>query len=774
MLPGSLAAYQEGVHQAVSLPLEDLVRILTGKPAAPRMTRKTDPSNAALPPFTGAVESTSIPSEPLPAITGVHTTPASRARAMSLHREIRHQITQIVRKRDKRSAGDDVNYSRYARQKKKLKSFVERVIGNGKEHPEMAVLLARWLIHLCEKGTSEESNLRASSCAKYYETLARPLLRTCPNVALSRLNDEALADVYASAIETVPQRHQAYTLGRLKEFHRFMMDAYGLPPVDWLDIAPIDCATAIAVDAGFVCWEEYLSVFRLLLHDPDADLRTRHIQAVVWFFIYRYGARVSEALGLRRKDIVNPDAEPIVLFRNNDYREIKSDAGIRQVPLIGPLLAEERQALMAWMEHIAEFADDDSLAAIFAEASKPRELIDRRAICDRITEALRAVTGSPRARLHYGRHSFGTRCEWLMTLEHLPRNAEISRVIRRIIGPADPREARALLLDTSEPSKRGPWAVSLAIGHAWPGTTFRYYTHTSDLLAAFYLDDVFKQATVAMDAPTAAYAAGVAVSEAERLLARSGERTVLNEETARSHGPRNVPSCCDALFTTRIRTRPAAETQDCATPPHPELTDRALDLVHRRRRVDGLEQTLFLPGPLIRRLLAAEFTVRQAARYDIAGSGWTPTSVSTAVAHARAGRRTSAETARVRELLREFHQGKQHDGEFDQLSATVCEIWALRYTPTATELVLPDLGELSSLLQWCKALGLPEQCIEVRVPEDHQQSAELLRIAEEHGLPAKRYGARAGCGWRRIAFVASPVSGWASSFAKTPSARSPA
>src|ERR1700676_3709257 len=100
------------------------------------------------------------------------------------------------------------------------------------------------------------------------------------------------------------------------------------------------------------------------------------------------------------------------------------------------------------------------------------------------------------------------------------------------------------------------------------------------------------------------------------------------------------------------------------TPPPPrlppELTDRALDLMHRRRRVDGLEQTLFVPGPLIRQLLTAELTVRERARYDIAGSGWTPTSVSTAVAHARAGRRTSAETARVRELLREFHQGTQH------------------------------------------------------------------------------------------------------------------
>ena len=239
------------------------------------------------------------------------------------------------------------------------------------------------------------------------------------------------------------------------------------------------------------------------------------------------------------------------------------------MPLIGPLLAEERQALMAWMEHIAEFADDDSLAAIFADASQPRELIDRRAICDRITEALRAVTGSPKARLHYGRHSFGTRCEWLMTLERLPRNPEISRVIRRIVGPADPREARALLLDTSEPSKRGPWAVSLAIGHAWPGTTFRYYTHTSDLLAACYLDSVFKQAAVALDAPTTAYAAGVAVSEAEATPCSFRRADGVERRRRSVAESRQIHSCCDALFATRIRTHPAAEAQARAASPHP-------------------------------------------------------------------------------------------------------------------------------------------------------------------------------------------------------------
>ncbi len=51
--------------------------------------------------------------------------------------------------------------------------------------------------------------------------------------------------------------------------------------------------------------------------------------------------------------------------------------------------------------------------------------------------------------------------------------------------------------------------------------------------------------------------------------------------------------------------------------------------------------------------------------------------------------------------------------------------------------LLPDPAELSSLLRWCKVIGLPGEYIEVRVPEDHRQSDELRRIAEEHGLPAE-------------------------------------
>ena len=62
----------------------------------------------------------------------------------------------------------------------------------------------------------------------------------------------------------------------------------------------------------------------------------------------------------------------------------------------------------------------------------------------------------------------------------------------------------------------------------------------------------------------------------------------------------------------------------------------------------GWSKRCFFPVRSFGGCLTAEFTVRREARYDIAGSGWTPTSVSAAVVHARAGRRTPAETARVR------------------------------------------------------------------------------------------------------------------------------
>jgi len=91
--------------------------------------------------------------------------------------------------------------------------------------------------------------------------------------------------------------------------------------------------------------------------------------------LYRFGARVSEAMALRRKDIVWQGDRLIMLLRPNDYREIKTDAGIRQVPLIGPLSTTERRIVDGWIGHIDEMASCDRMAALFGDRDRPRTLM---------------------------------------------------------------------------------------------------------------------------------------------------------------------------------------------------------------------------------------------------------------------------------------------------------------------------------------------------------------------------------------------------------------
>jgi len=124
--------------------------------------------------------------------------------------------------------------------------------------------------------------------------------------------------------------------------------------------------------------------------------------------------------------------------------------------------------------------------------------MDRGAIERRLTEALRAVTGSDRIHLHHTRHAFGSRLEQLMTLDELPGDPQCASIVERILGPCEPAQARRLLLDHPLRSKRGLWAAALAMGDAGPGVS-RSYLHLGDLLATLHRSPVFAAAAAALD-----------------------------------------------------------------------------------------------------------------------------------------------------------------------------------------------------------------------------------------------------------------------------------
>lgn len=734
-LPATLATFQDGMHQSVSLPREALVRILTGRPA--RSLVSAQPGDSATEAGTADGCATDEPRLPVTEGTAADTstTERARARSMPLDRTLREAIRTLVRQRGETTRGGRTQYLRSHRSKDALAGVTRRALSDHDDAPEAVRLLAAWLLHLCEHGTRDQPDLRASTCATYYETLAGPLLRCCPEQRLTALHEDALADVYGRIIESVPSRNQDYTLGRLREFHRFLMDGGGVPMVDWLDIAPEECVRHIAVDAGFIGWHDHVAILELLRHDPAADPRTRHLQAAIWFFCFRFGLRSGEAFGLRRRDLIVDAEPPVVLVRHNDYRETKTEAGIRQVPLIGPLLEAERALLEDWVAHIGEYADDDSLAALFSAEGEPRRLIDRRGITARIEAAMRAVTGAPRMRLHYARHAFATRGEWLMTLDGLPRDGALREATRRIIGPIEPHEARCLLLDETTRSARGPWALSAAIGHAAPAITARHYQHATDLLAALWLGARFEETAVRCDVPTLAYLTG---KHAARL--RSGAAgaadLALDEPRVRNIGHGTfVPLDALAVRTPSVPALPGRNSFERSSVTLEQI-DRVLEQVHRRGRTDAVGRALFLDGEELRRLLADEYDVRNAARYDIAQSGWIGTPTRHALRHLRTGKRTPSERRAVRSLLRGPLAELLHEAEGRDLATDAARIWCLRHAPGATALALGNGEDLSVMVRWLRAIGQDVAQIELRMPDAVATPESRAMIAESVGLPA--------------------------------------
>jgi integrase len=481
-----------------------------------------------------------------------------------------------------------------------------------------------------------------------------------------------------------------------------------------------------------VTYEEYHAALEALLADPQADERTRSLQAWVLLVTYRFGLRISEALGLRRKDLW-PDAElPVVLVRPNAYRELKSDAGQRVVPLIGTLSPLERRVIDEWITYIdANFAEDHEVA-LTGTRDDARRMVETEALRRRLRDALHAASGDASVRLHHLRHAFAMRLQLVMTVEHLPTDRRFEQALLRILGPTDLEATRELLLDSRVLSHRGLSAARVLVGHASVGVYRRSYAHLDDLVSAAWLQPVFDARCFEVGDQLLSYLLAKPLKQPTKKAARSCLSLSLLEGFC--DPPLATP---DAMVCARRGpiVLPAGEPQ-VEVPLRLRDIDRVLDIVHRRRGIDGLGALTMWPATQLSRLLATEHAVREASRYDIEASGWPATTATDSVSHVRAGRRMLHETRRVTPLLAQM-EAYLESNEFVRRSQSTCDLWRRYYRPDATPWVLPTLENVATAASWCLAIGVKHNQIAVRVPPDVDAS-----ISEE---------ARSTCGLLGIA-----------------------
>ena len=381
------------------------------------------------------------------------------------------------------------------------------------------------------------------------------------------------------------------------------------------------------------------------------------------------------------------------------------------MPLIGPLDALEVDLLAGWRAHADETVGNDRCGVLIGQHEAPRRLVDRQRLLDRITDALRAVTGRAGMRPHHLRHTFASRTALLLCLRTLPEDKTLRAIVQRLVGPCEPEATRRLLLDIDDPSKRALWALSLAIGHASPATTLRWYVHVHELQQVLAFQELEVELAVKLDTVTAAYVCGQPVN-------RSRHRVTVDGAWASRHF---APGAIEPLpRASRPRAAPALPPRRAAPSAalEPLAVDRLLEQVHRRSRVDGLlAHRLMLRPEVIGQLLQQEFHCRESAGYDLADSGWHPSSSRAVLRHARAGIRSPAETERVRGFLRQM-SSRLDDADWHAQAHAAVAVWQRRYRATATPVIVTTGDEAVAILTWCEASGVRADDLIVMTPDD--------------------------------------------------------
>lgn len=708
-LPGHLAAMLDGRSEAVGLPVHDWTRWMAGHdPPAEASSDPVQPDTEFDPP--------DRPAARLCTGDAAASEAAARAHGLALHRHVREIFAAVDRLAEMHAEEKQKSLNRI----EALVPRLEQAIEQHASAPNFAVAVVQWLVELLRSGATDRA-LRSSSADRYYTELAGLLIDQLSDHRLADLDEDTLADAYAELLEALSPGRQPYALGRLREFHRFLVQHHGVPDVDWSEVTPEGLERHHAPDAGVLLWAEYKAALKLLADDASADLRERRLQAIVLLLMFRAGLRSGECLGLRAADLICHDGQWVVLVRRNAYRNLKSDAGVRQVPLIGPLDALEAELLTGWRAHADETVGNDRCGVLIGQHEAPRRLVDRQRLLDRITDALRAVTGRAGTRPHHLRHTFASRTALLLCLRTLPADEALRAIVQRLVGPCEPEAARRLLLDTDEPSKRALWALSLAIGHASPTTTLRWYVHVHELLQVLAFQELEAELAVKLDTLTASYCCGQPVHRSRHRVTVDGAWASRHfaagaiEPLPRAARPRAAPALPPR------RAAPSAALD-------PLAVDRLLEQVHRRSRVDGLlAHRLMLRPDVIGQVLQQEFHCRESAGYDLADSGWHPSSSRTALRHARAGIRSPAETERVRGFLRQM-SSRLGDATWQTQAHAAVAVWQRRYRATATPVIVTTGDEAAAILTWCEASGVRADDLILMAPDDGCVPADAERL----------------------------------------------
>lgn len=350
--------------------------------------------------------------------------------------------------------------------------------------PAVAMLIGGWAMYLAEYGTPWKKNLKASTVVKYVETVLDPLIDNASEEDFLNLEAEDYEALYEHALNYREGEPQRFLARRLLVFHQYLIECWGVDTPDFSALRAIANSRDIprAVDANLLTPKEYSLALELLQKEPDPYIATAC--SAILILGYRSGSRIGDLERLTEPDLEFLEGGKVLLhIRSNIYGTSKSDAGLRALPLIEPLSADETKIL----KRLLAFFDNrlrelNPRAGLFASPETPFAPIPRQRLLERIHLAIRTASGDPSLRFQHLRHGLATRLSLLLFADVADSPAVRLLCEKFFGGMPDCEAVRRELTGLSTVSEATLQAMPTLIGHASVLTTLHHYVHVTEFL----------------------------------------------------------------------------------------------------------------------------------------------------------------------------------------------------------------------------------------------------------------------------------------------------
>ncbi|RUT76891.1 site-specific integrase [Marinobacter sp. NP-6] len=417
------------------------------------------------------------------------------------------------------------------RSRKMMTKALSEVAENERLAPIVRVLSLWCRALITRRQKNGENKLKVSSVRTYLSRIGPPLaVMLAGTKDLNELEEDDWEYLYEELISTTKSRtHQLNRAISLRQFHQFLVDRFALPDANIERVSGEDRR----VDAELLTPAEYIRALHLLrLHTTCP--RLMRIQRLVLILGFRCGLRRGEVQKIQLRDlpgVCEPELDdPQLLIRPSAFGSIKTNAGIRKLPLTVLLTPNELRELRYWtQQRLLEQTSPRPMELLFCERHQSHRVLSSSELFAPIQEAMRSVSGAV-LRFHHLRHSFAT-FTGLRLLESAPgalmREEWAMDDEGEIVMPhwGEDFSALAELASAGTATGKRLWLLGQWCGHVTPGETLQTYSHLIDWVS--YQGRLAVEETQ-LSLPQQAYLLGISLQSVSRFRSRKAMKGPTN------------------------------------------------------------------------------------------------------------------------------------------------------------------------------------------------------------------------------------------------------